>query len=655
MLRTVQSLAVVCVCVALLSAGAAAEQQYVLTDLGAIYDGYVGGPAGWSSLWGKSWAKDINENGEIVGTTTVEVSPGVFEYHPFFWSASGGMQAIGTMGATDGRANAINNRGQVVGYVGDKAFLWDKATGVTQDLDHLVSDPNATVGDVWARANGINDAGQVVGQSSKFTATSYENPKGAFLWDAANGMQSLDSYLPAASRAEHNSAVEINNAGQITGQGWGQASNGAGPGAYLLTPKQGASGYDYVNLCWLGAGDTTRQATSAHGLNDAGQVVGGSLDVDDHSATRKPFVWDPATQAMTNLGRNTDLGEWEIGKATDINNAGVIIGKLDNWANTPVKFGDTMTGVIWDPSANQWVRLKTITAMNGFFDIEDAAAINDHGQIVGRAVTGDPLNADDHDTYKDRAVLLSPMLPDSVLPGGQAGGYVETGAWAGRNYTTAGMPGSAIPLDKTVHLFELSLTGDFATLQMPYTDAELAAAGVDEVDLRLYWLDESCGAWVLAGDAANLTKNADANYVLGAPTSNLGDWGVDPNDNVVWANTDRASVYAAYTTAGATGVPEALSIFGDATCDGLVSAADLSLVAGNWGLAGMEWRDGDFNGDGVVGPSDLSLLADYWGHDVNGTGSAAPVPEPATLSLIALGGLCLIRRRWACSDRRGRH
>jgi len=83
---------------------------------------------------------------------------------------------------------------------------------------------------------------------------------------------------------------------------------------------------------------------------------------------------------------------------------------------------------------------------------------------------------------------------------------------------------------------------------------------------------------------------------------------------------------------------------GDANLDGAVGIADLSAVADNYGLEeGATWERGDFNDDGVVGIADLSAVADHYGE---GEGeSAASVPEPATVLLLAAGVAALLRRR----------
>ena len=77
---------------------------------------------------------------------------------------------------------------------------------------------------------------------------------------------------------------------------------------------------------------------------------------------------------------------------------------------------------------------------------------------------------------------------------------------------------------------------------------------------------------------------------------------------------------------------------GDADGDGRVDDYDLSLLLCHWGRPYVDWSKGDFNGNGTVNDDDLSLLLANW------TGSGA-VPEPATVAMLVLGGMAVLRRR----------
>jgi hypothetical protein len=78
--------------------------------------------------------------------------------------------------------------------------------------------------------------------------------------------------------------------------------------------------------------------------------------------------------------------------------------------------------------------------------------------------------------------------------------------------------------------------------------------------------------------------------------------------------------------------------FGDFNLDGVVGILDLGLLGDGYNAAGG-WASGDANGDGTIGILDLGLLGDNYGYD----GSA--IPEPATMSLLGLGAVAILRRR----------
>ena len=88
----------------------------------------------------------------------------------------------------------------------------------------------------------------------------------------------------------------------------------------------------------------------------------------------------------------------------------------------------------------------------------------------------------------------------------------------------------------------------------------------------------------------------------------------------------------------APGVSVLLADFND---DGVIDDLDLTILATHWQQAGGH-SEGDANDDGFIDDLDLTALATEWP-----TGDLAPsiIPEPATLSLLVLGGLAALRRR----------
>ncbi len=170
-----------------------------------------------------TWASSINKTGQVSGWARGS-SPTSSDRGPFFYSG-GTFQYF----APSGTAWDLNDGGQMVGVMGGnddgsgQAFLF--SGGTVQNLGNV--SPQHT----YALANAINNAGDIVGFSSpSFFSSSGEQ---AFIF-SAGVMQNLNSLIPSNSGWVLTRAVDINDAGQIVGNGF---KNGQ-PRAFLLTPTQ---------------------------------------------------------------------------------------------------------------------------------------------------------------------------------------------------------------------------------------------------------------------------------------------------------------------------------------------------------------------------------------------------------------------------------
>jgi len=92
-------------------------------------------------------------------------------------------------------------------------------------------------------------------------------------------------------------------------------------------------------------------------------------------------------------------------------------------------------------------------------------------------------------------------------------------------------------------------------------------------------------------------------------------------------------------------IPESTSpIPGDANEDGQVTIADFLALQNHFNQAGG-WADGDFNEDGQVTIADFLILQNNWGFGTAGAGAVPTIPEPASLTILAVGFGFVTRRK----------
>jgi probable HAF family extracellular repeat protein len=224
----------------------------------------------------------VNKHGQIAGysytNSTPNPSTGFPTADPFLWEHDR-MIDLGTLGGTFGLPNALNNRGQVVGFSnlpGDQVsdpFLWDN--GKLTDLF------TNTIGGNPITANAINDAGEVVGSAcfpsgicsaylrrngvatnlgtlpgDCFSEAHAINSKGqvvggsaacdfstrSFLWDN-DTMIDLNTFVPPGSGLQLVDVLSINDRGEISGdlvppscKGIPQGQDAQCGHAYVLVP-----------------------------------------------------------------------------------------------------------------------------------------------------------------------------------------------------------------------------------------------------------------------------------------------------------------------------------------------------------------------------------------------------------------------------------
>jgi probable HAF family extracellular repeat protein len=365
--------------VAVGGSAAAPRKHWVMLDLGTLGKGYAL----------SSEALAIDSRGEIIGQSE---GRGYASERAFVWR-NGTMIALPTGGGQRTYADAIDDRGDVVGSIDSRATLWRN-----EKVINLGTLPGGSYSDAMA----INDAGTVIaGQSGTKTG------EHAFMWRAGE-MTDLGA---VPSKAPYPGPVikGINERGQIVGDSVTDNLTSQGrvqtyhPLLWqsgklkLLAPldqQGGAEAIDergrilgwletaphstvhHATLWWQGKTSDLgtlpgRPSSGAIAINLAGQILGSVCGSDCHAA-----IWKD--------GKATDLGT--LGGQTSwpeaINDRGQVVGESETSTGA-------MHAFVWQSGKMSDLGTLVKSMPTGEIPQSDAVAINASGVIVGWSWTRD--------------------------------------------------------------------------------------------------------------------------------------------------------------------------------------------------------------------------------------------------------------------------
>jgi uncharacterized membrane protein len=359
---TAAVIAFVFVFAAQLSVSADTIRVYQVEDLGFIGSAtYLVGVA-------------MNAHGDVAGWGTG--SDGVLR--AFRWTASGGLEDLGTNGGQASMANGINDNGDVVGQYwsqdGTEFPFIARRGGVLTDLSGLYPEMLAI--------NSINNQGQLTG-STRSGHAFRTLPDGA--------LQEFGTYFSYGA--------SLNDAGEVAGVGWHDLEMVLPQTAFRYSDATG-----YLDLGALPGG-----VSGARSINRGGVIVGWT----GGTATVPARVFRAAPgRPVEDLG--VLPGGFLGGNAApySINDSGAVVGQGDGrFGWSPFLYTDAH-GMID-------IRDRITTAERLVFSMDVATAINNAGQIVA-GYSGSP--AGNYGTVRLTPVLrefdgpvAAPIATPSVL------------------------------------------------------------------------------------------------------------------------------------------------------------------------------------------------------------------------------------------------
>jgi probable HAF family extracellular repeat protein len=306
----------------------------------------VGMPGGVHGLAAQN-AYGISDDRHVTGNIDTGTGGGGWA-HPFVWDPINGMTMIPTIGGDFGIGRAVNNRGWVVGEsdgpddIFRRAFLWNG----TETINLGAFEEGA----FSSRAKDINEAGHVVGFSQYLGPP--EDPDNGMLRSALwllepayglpAGLHDLDDI--SVETWQISSAQGVNDLGHVVSWGSNIINHHQYYTAFWLWLPEPAYGLP-AGMNDLGGPFGLESTAFVHDINNRGEVVfRANIDPESLLGDWRAVVWRQGEWFdLIEAIPAEDQLEWWFGSATDINDAGQIVGW--GWKNGEAR-GFLLTPVV---------------------------------------------------------------------------------------------------------------------------------------------------------------------------------------------------------------------------------------------------------------------------------------------------------------------
>ena len=321
-----------------------------------------------------------------------------------------------TTGERHSSLSALNNAGQVAGsafrydgvtgkFLGYSAWLYDKASTTAIGLIDAEHTSVAT-GERGSISQFLNNAGQVAGWAYRYDGVT-GNPTGQSAW-VSDGATTTNVGL---TDAEHTSIIDgwrysyagaLNNAGQVAGGAYrydGITGRFTGFSAWLYdgatTTNIGLTDSEHTSVT------TGERGSSAHDLNDAGQVAGAASRYDGVTGSflgYSAWLYDGGTSTIIGLtdAEHTSVVTGErVSVSQFINDVGQVVGVSNRYDGVT---GDFLGASAWlyDGANTNNIGLtdaKHTSVITGE-QVSFAQALNNAGQVAGHARRYDGVTDD---------------------------------------------------------------------------------------------------------------------------------------------------------------------------------------------------------------------------------------------------------------------